>query len=97
MVVKCHTTQINGGKADVWRGQVDAPHSFTKVRPPMSVRLFHKLIKLADFRKTEQEWFPKWIARYSEFVNHDGRSAIPLSREQALAFSRMLLAGGLPA
>jgi hypothetical protein len=63
----------------------------------MSVQEFHKLVHVASFGKADKQWFPTWIKRYAEFAGHDGRSAIPLTRDLALGFSRELLASQVPA
>ena len=63
----------------------------------MSLQEFHKLVHVASFGKADKQWFPTWIKRYAEFAGHDGRSAIPLTRDLALGFSRELLASQVPA
>ena len=63
----------------------------------MSLQEFHKLVHVASFGKADKQWFPTWSIRYAEFAGHDGRSAIPLTRDLALGFSRKLLASQVPA
>ena len=63
----------------------------------MSLRHFQQLIQAGSFSRTDREWFPRWIKRYAEFVGNDGRSVLPLTRDLAIAFSRMLLSSQTPA
>ena len=63
----------------------------------MSLRHFQQLIQAGSFSRTDREWFPRWIKRYAEFVGKDGRSVLPLTRDLAIAFSRMLLTSQTPA
>lgn len=63
----------------------------------MSLRRFQQLIQSGSFSRTDREWFPRWIKRYAEFVGKDGGSALPLTRDLAIGFSRMLLSSQTPA
>ncbi len=63
----------------------------------MSLREFNKVVQVGGFAKADKQWFPVWMKRYAEFAHHDGLSAIPLTRELAMGFSRELLAHQIPA
>jgi hypothetical protein len=63
----------------------------------VSVRRFQQLVQSESFSRSDREWFPRWIKRYSEFVGKDGRANLPLTRDLAIGFSRMLLASQTPA
>jgi len=63
----------------------------------MSFRRFQQLVQSGSFSRMDREWFPRWIRRYAEFVGHDGRTAIPLTRDLAIGFSRVLLKSETPA
>ena len=62
----------------------------------MSVTEFrHKIIQ-AHYGKNDQEWFPKWLARYAATVQTKD-NLLPVTTEQVIAFSRSLLKSGTPA
>ena len=63
----------------------------------MSLSRFRQLVQSGSFSRTDREWFPRWIRRYAEFVGHDGRTAMPLTRDLAIGFSRLLLKSEIPA
>ena len=63
----------------------------------VSVRRFQQLIQSEGFSRSDREWFPRWIKRYAEFVGKDGQADLPLTRDLALGFSRVLLANQTPA
>jgi len=63
----------------------------------VSIRRFQQLVQSESFSRSDREWFPRWIKRYSEFVGKDGRENLPLTRDLAIGFSRMLLASQTPA
>jgi len=63
----------------------------------MSVKLFRQRIAFCKISKNDKNWFPKWILRYSSFLQSDQDADLPLNKESAVAFSRSLLKSSVPA
>jgi len=82
------TGRVRAVKSDGWR---------TTSRNKVSLREFNKVVQVGGFGKADKQWFPVWMKRYAEFAHHDGLSAIPLTRERAMGFSRELLANEIAA
>ena len=63
----------------------------------MSLREFTASVKCGEFGENDRKWFPAWLKRYAEFMKHGDGSAIPLSKDSAVAFCVMLKGNQVPA
>jgi len=60
----------------------------------MSVDRFCNLFPRAKFGNADKKWFPRWLKRYSSFINAEG-GQLSVSREQVIAFSQALHDNGV--
>lgn len=65
---------------------------------PQEGQYGHDRARSATYRlsRKDRAWFPKWIARYAQFLAVDPKQ-LPVDQQRVVAFSRSLLASRIPA
>ena len=60
----------------------------------MTVQSFAKLLTLANsqVRPNDKKWFPRWIARYGQFLQAPSHAALAVDRDLVIGFLLMLKA-----
>ena len=63
----------------------------------MGTKLFCDALHDAKIGKNDRKWFPKWLRRYAECVQHNQDTAIPIDTERVTRFLQKLRDTGTPA
>jgi hypothetical protein len=60
----------------------------------MSGRSFAHVLAVSEFSAQDRHWFPKWYARFEDFLRETRQTADSVDRQTVIEFSRTLLASG---
>ena len=63
---------------------------------PITTR-FQVLFRKAGVHEKDVEWFPMWLEKYGQFLEHAGYSELIVERDVVISFLRSLLQSGVPA